>query len=102
MSRDKSKSNWSPEMEMTIYTARDNKESLLKLVNDADEINVDLSNTSEIDCAGLQLLILAKREAVLKNKPFHIVAHSDAVQSALNITNLGGLFGISEIIPAKP
>ncbi|MDO9189441.1 MAG: STAS domain-containing protein, partial [Sulfurimicrobium sp.] len=51
------------EGELTIYTAMDMKQRLLEPLSTCRQVDVDLSQVSELDSAGLQLMILAKREA---------------------------------------
>ena len=48
---------------LTIYTAADSKAALLPLIQPTLALELDLSQVDEIDCAGLQLLLLAGREA---------------------------------------
>jgi len=48
---------------MTIYSAADLKPVLLTLARECETPEIDLSGVMEIDSAGLQLLLLAKREA---------------------------------------
>jgi len=81
------------EGEMTIYNAAQTKESLLSVMADCNEIEMDLGRVSEIDTAGLQLLALVKREAADSNKPLQFVAHSQAVLDMLDLCNLSGVFG---------
>ena len=51
------------EGEMTIYTAADLKAQLMPHLGQDGELEIVLADVCEIDSAGLQLLILAKREA---------------------------------------
>lgn len=81
------------EGEMTIFTAREIKERLLAPLPNCQQINVDLSQISEIDSAGLQLMILAKREAGAMGKDICFVAHSPAVVDVLELCRLTGYFG---------
>lgn len=81
------------EGEMTIYTAAELKNELLDIMADGHKFEVNLAGVSEIDTAGLQLLILMKREAVRRNKDMSITAHSPAVIDILDLSNLAGLFG---------
>ena len=81
------------EGEMTIYFAAQAKDSLIAAMADCNEIEMNLGQISEIDTAGLQLLALAKREAVDSSKPLHFVAHSQAVLDMLDLCNLAGVFG---------
>ena len=57
------------------------------------EREIDLSDVSEMDSAGLQLLILAKREAVRHNTPLRLTGHSPAVLEVMNICNMAAYFG---------
>lgn len=79
--------------EMTIYTAAEVKDALIPAMHDCNEIEMNLSEVSEIDAAGLQLLALAKRCAAEGDKPLHFVAHSQAVLEMLALCDLEGVFG---------
>jgi len=63
-------SAWIPATEMTIYFANQNMASLTEYFASRTFIDIDLSKVCEIDCAGLQLLLFAKREAESQGKPF--------------------------------
>lgn len=79
--------------EMTIYTAAALKEELMKFINQPCEREIDLSDVSEMDSAGLQLLILAKREALRHNTPLRLTGHSRAVLEVMDICNMAAYFG---------
>jgi anti-anti-sigma factor len=81
------------EGEMTIFTAADTKERLLAPLANCRQIDVDLSQVSEIDSAGLQLMILVKREATALGKDIRFIAHSPAVVDVLELCGLMGYFG---------
>ena len=81
------------EDDLTIYTASDIKERLMAFVASGDDLEIDLSGVAEIDSAGLQLLILAKREAVLQHKQLGFVLHSRPVQEVMELANLSASFG---------
>lgn len=83
----------SPEGEMTIYQAMALKETLLSALRQAESIDLDLSAISEIDSAGLQLLLLTKRESLLRGKTLRIVAHSAATLDLIDTCNLAAYFG---------
>lgn len=78
---------------MTIYDAASHKKDLLKAFNNIDELEIDLSGVTEMDSAGLQLLVLLKREAFREGKQVRLVAHSAASLEVLDIYNLGAFFG---------
>jgi anti-anti-sigma regulatory factor len=86
---------------LTIYNASEQKKLLLAAVAVAETLELDLSPVSEIDTAGVQLLILLKREAQLCGHGLRIVAHSPAVSEALEFFNLTTFFGDPLVIPAN-
>lgn len=83
---------------MTIYEAAQNKRALLAALGRAAELEIDLSNVTEMDTAGIQLLILAKREATAANKVLRLSAHSPASLDAIDLYDLGGYFGDPVVI----
>ena len=58
------------EGELTIITAAEDKERLLGALQTSSGLRVDLAAVEEIDTAGLQVLLLARREADRQNVPF--------------------------------
>jgi anti-sigma B factor antagonist len=86
---------------VTIYVARELKAQLLTGVRDNAELRLDLSQVTELDAAGLQLLYLAKREAINRGHALRIVAHSDAVREVIDLSNLNAYFGDPTLIPAR-
>jgi len=81
------------EGELTVFTAAEQKTSLLAFLNTGDELEINLANVGEIDTAGLQLLILIKREAAQSGKTLRFVMHSKAVLDVLELTRLTSAFG---------
>lgn len=81
------------EGDLTIYTAAELKAELMPHLAQRQEREIDLSGVSEIDCAGLQLLILAKREAARHATPLRLSGHSRAVLEVLDLCNLAAYFG---------
>ena len=79
--------------EMTIYTAAELKAELMIHMAQPGDLEIDLSEVSELDSAGLQLLILAKREALREERSVHLTGHSRAVLDVLDICNLAPYFG---------
>ena len=86
--------------DLTIYHALEQKTTLLDALEAADELELDLLPVSEIDTAGLQLLILLKKEAQRAGKRVTIVAHSQAVRSVIDFCNLAAELGDPLVIPA--
>ncbi|AWI76712.1 anti-sigma B factor antagonist [Parazoarcus communis] len=87
--------------DMTIYNASAQKQQLLDALAVHDEIEIDLSAVAEIDTAGIQLLILVKREASRLGKRAVLVAHSAAVREVVDFFNLAASFGDPMLIPAR-
>jgi anti-sigma B factor antagonist len=88
-----------PQGEMTIYTAAGQKLELMQALDNGEGIELDLSKVTEMDTAGLQLLILARLETGLRGLPLDIVDRSQAVMEVIDTCNLSGfLFGEPELI----
>jgi len=81
------------EGELTIYTAAEQKTRLFEALAKSPELEIDLSQVSELDSAGLQLMILLKREAVAGEKHLKFTMHSRPVIDVLELTNLSAYFG---------
>lgn len=81
------------EGELTIYTAMDTKQRLMKPLASCQQLEVDLSQVSEMDSAGVQLMLLAKREANAQGKDLRFVGHSTIVADVLELYQLTGYFG---------
>jgi len=81
------------EGDMTIYTATEIKTELMTHMVQPCEREIDLSEVSEMDSAGLQILILAKREAERHGTSLRLTGHSRAVLDVLDMCNLASYFG---------
>ncbi|MGE6134207.1 STAS domain-containing protein [Aeromonas salmonicida] len=85
--------------EMTIYTAAELKQALTPLLYRQQTLELDLSGVSEMDSAGLQLLLAAKKTMQQGGYPLHLVMHSHAVLDALELCQLAAFFGDPTLIP---
>ncbi|MDP2805071.1 MAG: STAS domain-containing protein [Gallionellaceae bacterium] len=85
--------------EMTIYHAAEMKGELLPCFDQCAEVEIDLSEVSEIDTAGFQLLVLAKRVATSAGKKMRLVAHSPAILEVLDLLDMTSYFGDPVVIP---
>ena len=85
---------------MTIYHALDQKNQLLDALSVSEVLELDLLQVADIDTAGLQLLILLKKEAQRTGKRVAIVAHSQAVHAVSDFCNLAAELGDPLIITA--
>jgi anti-anti-sigma factor len=79
--------------EMTIYTAAQQKEELLGYMESNQELEMNLAGVSEIDSAGLQILLLLKQEAEQNAKEIRLLNHSQAVTELFEMLDLTGRFG---------
>ena len=75
--------------EMTIYLAAELKQALLA---EPAPCEIDLSGVTDIDTVGVQLLILAKREAQASGRELRLVAHSPAVTDVFELLGLASIF----------
>lgn len=81
------------EGEMTIYNALALKAQLLAPLDQCAQMEIDLAGVTEIDAAGLQLLVMAKTEAKSRGKGLTITGHSPVVLEVLDLCDLEGFFG---------
>lgn len=79
--------------DMTIRTAAAMKKALMKHIGKPCEREIELSEVGEIDTAGMQLLMLAKREAVRHGTPMRLIGHSPAVLAVIDTYKLAAYFG---------
>lgn len=89
------------EGEMTIVNAGLTREQLLEALNSGRTVEVDLSRVNELDSAGLQLMIAARREATAREVPLHFVGHSGAVLDVLHLCNLSDQFDAVAVTAAQ-
>lgn len=89
------------EGELTIYRAAELKARLMEGLNGGKPLEVDLSGVTEVDGAGLQLLILAKDETRGNDQRVRFVGHSPAVLEVIDLANLSGQFGDPVVLAAR-
>lgn len=87
--------------DLNIFNASEQRQRLLDVIATAKEVEVDLSRVSELDSAGLQLMIAAKREAAAQHKPLRFIGHSEAVFDILELCDLAGHFGDPVLIHSR-
>lgn len=86
--------------EMTVYTVQDQKQQLFEHLKSARELLIDLSGVTEIDSAGVQLLMFLKQETVSRNLKLSLTSHSQIVVEVLELLNLTKHFGDPIVISA--
>ena len=85
--------------EMTIYRATELKQDLLVALDKTKELEIDLAAVTELDTAGVQILMLLKRQAMATECKLHLVAHSPPVLEVFELLNLAAYFGDPLVIP---
>lgn len=76
--------------EVTIATVAEIKALLADAVTQHEETEIDLGGVEEIDTAGLQVMLAAKR---CEGRKVRFVNHSEAVLQVLELANLGQQLG---------
>lgn len=90
--------------EMTIYRAGELKQTLLDELALAGQgaLDIDLAGVTEIDTAGVQLLMLAKKTAGERQCELRLGGHSEAVTQVFELLNLATYFGDPLVVAAAP
>jgi anti-anti-sigma factor len=84
--------------ELTIYTAQETRllliQSLAGLAESADQavLQIDLSGVSEVDTAGMQLLMAARQQAQAQQKDVRLVGQGPAVTEVIELLGLSAYF----------
>lgn len=80
------------EGELTIFRAAELRPLLL---GDPPPAEIDLSGVTEIDTAGLQLLLQARRTALTEQRALRLTAPSPAVCEVIELLNLGAYLDVA-------
>jgi anti-anti-sigma factor len=86
--------------ELSIYRAAELKPVLLEALAAGGALHLELSEVSELDSAGLQLLMLLKRTAQQRGQQLRLSGHSPAVLEVVELLDLGAYFGDPLVIGA--
>lgn len=79
--------------EIIILHVAEQTPALLNVIAPEHRVDVDLSAVTEIDGAGIQLLLFAKQEAERRQCELAFSSHSDPVLDMIDLFNLGRDFG---------
>lgn len=74
--------------ELSIYDAVGVRDALMDCLENQSGVELDLSEVSECDAAGLQLLCAARRSAAQRRKSFRVVESSPAISAAIEKAGL--------------
>lgn len=79
--------------ELTLSHATECRDSLFAALSGNPELEIDLLNVTQIDTAGVQLLMAVHREALTLGKPLRWLGFSLVVQEAFELLDLTELLG---------
>lgn len=74
--------------ELTIVTAAQTRDRIAPYVTAATDLELDLSAVSDVDTAGLQLLLMVRREAERRGAKVTLADPSPVVQDLFELTQL--------------
>lgn len=86
--------------EFSIYRAAELKPVLMQAVESSPVLDIDLSGVAEFDTAGVQLLLLAKKQALTLGHELRVVRPSAAVADVLKLLDLAAHFGDPQAVAA--
>jgi len=81
------------EGELTIYRAAELRTALQAALAAGGDLEVDLSGVTEMDSAGVQLLMAAKNSARATQRELRLTGHSAAVLEVFETLDLAAHFG---------
>jgi anti-sigma B factor antagonist len=86
---------------MTIHNAFELKTAFMDAMFSAPNFELDLSAVTEMDAAGLQILIMAKQHQAKNQHQLILLRHSEAVLDALELMGLVTWFSDPVVIPRQ-
>ncbi len=89
------------EGELTIYHSLEIRDGLMEHLTANAEIELDLSGVTEMDTAGFQLLLAAKREGTRLGKAVRFVSHSQAALDVIDLYDMAAQFGDPLLLSAR-
>lgn len=78
--------------EVTIYTAAEIQQRWLDMVDQHRHLELDLAAVTELDCAGVQLLLALKKQLLNRDGSLSLRNHSDAVIELFELLALSDYF----------
>lgn len=89
------------EGELTIFRAAELRTQLITALGDAGStLELNLTGVTEMDSAGVQLLMAAKKSAHVTQQELRLVGHSPAVLDVFERMDLAAHFGDPLLMPA--
>ena len=87
--------------ELTIYHAAQLAKDLLAKVADGSPLTLDLDGVTEIDSAGVQVLLVTRREVLARGGTFRFLRPSRAVQDVIETLALSDRLSPPAALPAS-
>lgn len=81
------------EGELTIYRAAELRGALQAALAESGDLEIDLAGVTEMDSAGVQLLMAAKNSARATQREVRLTGHSPAVLEVFETLDLAAHFG---------
>jgi anti-anti-sigma regulatory factor len=89
----KEKLYFSFEGEMTVGRTAELSNAIGAALYCGQDVEINLSRVTKLDAAGLQLMLSAKLDSILRDTQVSFVDHSPAVRKMLDICDSGNFFG---------
>ena len=80
--------------ELTIFSVSELWQSLQLTLSNAQGVEIDLLGVSDIDTAGIQLLMMTTKLGQDRDTPVRFLNHSQAVIDGLDLFDLVSYFGV--------
>jgi len=87
--------------ELTIYQAATAKAELERALSAAPALEIDLAGVTELDTAGLQLLLWSKQEGERRGCTVRLINHSEPVLTVLTLLNVDRALGDPVVLPSR-
>ena len=81
------------EGELTVFTVHALKDRLMAALAESSTLHIKLGDVSEVDGAGVQLLLATKREAQQRGGALSLSAHPPQLLAALDLADLTAELG---------
>lgn len=82
--------------ELTIYDAAALRDRVMALLKGAKQLQLDAEAISEVDLAGIQVLVALRRKGDAQGIPVEIMRSSPALTQALQLLALSSNFGLPD------
>lgn len=82
-----------PNGEMDIYAVSRFREDIIDALANSNQVAINLEGVMNLDTAGFQLLISAKRAAATRGATLHLFGHTDKILQIFALYGAVGLLG---------